>query len=253
MMYDYVGPVTPGGRRRAAAAADRRQPADQCGQVYRARPRRDACRRARRPTTDTASPRSNVRDTGPGMSPEVAARIFDPFVQGDESLARKHGGTGLGLSIARGLAQRDGWRSAGRNRARPRRVFPPASAAADAVRRRSRWSSCPIRAWPGWSIPGWCRPNGWRAGCSGSAGTAGSCSVCRALLERSARSRGRRWRNARPGRAGRGCARFGRYAARAARAAAAHADRAAGAAGLEPAADRSGRAQPTTCRWSSCR
>ena len=45
-----------------------------------------------------------VADTGPGMSPEIAARVFDPFVQGDESLARRHGGAGLGLSIARGLA-----------------------------------------------------------------------------------------------------------------------------------------------------
>ena len=44
-------------------------------------------------------------DTGPGMPPEVAARVFEAFVQGDESLARRHGGTGLGLSIARGLAE----------------------------------------------------------------------------------------------------------------------------------------------------
>ncbi len=43
-------------------------------------------------------------DTGPGMSAEVAQRVFDPFVQGDDSLARKHGGSGLGLSIARGLS-----------------------------------------------------------------------------------------------------------------------------------------------------
>jgi PAS domain S-box-containing protein len=46
-----------------------------------------------------------ITDTGPGMAPEVAERIFDPFVQGDDSLARRHGGTGLGLSIARGLAE----------------------------------------------------------------------------------------------------------------------------------------------------
>jgi CheY-like chemotaxis protein len=46
-----------------------------------------------------------VRDTGGGMSAEVAARVFQPFVQGDDSLARRHGGTGLGLSIALGLAQ----------------------------------------------------------------------------------------------------------------------------------------------------
>ena len=46
-----------------------------------------------------------VSDTGPGMSPEVAARVFEPFVQGDDSLARAHGGSGLGLSIARGLCE----------------------------------------------------------------------------------------------------------------------------------------------------
>lgn len=47
--------------------------------------------------------RLHVRDTGPGMPPEVAARIFDPFVQGDDSLTRRHGGSGLGLAIALGL------------------------------------------------------------------------------------------------------------------------------------------------------
>jgi signal transduction histidine kinase/CheY-like chemotaxis protein len=46
-----------------------------------------------------------VRDTGCGMKPDVASRVFQPFVQGDASLARRHGGTGLGLSIALGLAQ----------------------------------------------------------------------------------------------------------------------------------------------------
>jgi CheY-like chemotaxis protein len=43
-------------------------------------------------------------DTGSGMAADVAARVFEPFVQGDDSLSRPHGGSGLGLSIARGLA-----------------------------------------------------------------------------------------------------------------------------------------------------
>ena len=52
--------------------------------------------------------RVDVEDTGPGLAPDRAARIFDDFVQGDASLSRAHGGTGLGLSIARDLARRMG-------------------------------------------------------------------------------------------------------------------------------------------------
>src|SRR5690606_27773366 len=39
-----------------------------------------------------------VSDSGPGMNAEMVERVFEPFVQGDERLARKHGGAGLGLS-----------------------------------------------------------------------------------------------------------------------------------------------------------
>ena len=46
-----------------------------------------------------------VRDTGPGISPEVQAKLFAPYVQADASVARLYGGSGLGLSISRGLAR----------------------------------------------------------------------------------------------------------------------------------------------------
>ena len=44
-----------------------------------------------------------VSDTGPGVAPDRRAAIFEPFVQGDDTLARSHGGAGLGLAIAHHL------------------------------------------------------------------------------------------------------------------------------------------------------
>ena len=46
-----------------------------------------------------------VADTGPGIAPEDAAHVFDPFRQAGASSTRGTGGVGLGLSIVKGLVQ----------------------------------------------------------------------------------------------------------------------------------------------------
>jgi signal transduction histidine kinase len=49
-----------------------------------------------------------IADTGPGVPPEKARQLFEPFYQVDGSPTRSHGGTGVGLAIVRGVAQGHG-------------------------------------------------------------------------------------------------------------------------------------------------
>jgi len=54
--------------------------------------------------------RVSVDDTGIGMDAATRARIFDPFVQGEDAGGRRFGGTGLGTTIARELVELMGGR-----------------------------------------------------------------------------------------------------------------------------------------------
>ncbi len=49
--------------------------------------------------------RFEVKDTGIGIAPDACAKIFERFVQADQSTTRKYGGTGLGTTIAKQLAE----------------------------------------------------------------------------------------------------------------------------------------------------
>ena len=49
-----------------------------------------------------------VRDTGAGIDGAVLPHIFDPFVQGQRTLARSEGGLGLGLALVKGITDLHG-------------------------------------------------------------------------------------------------------------------------------------------------
>ncbi|GAA2607391.1 sensory box histidine kinase PhoR [Dactylosporangium fulvum] len=81
--------------------------------------------RVGRPSPDTAPPTAavgpalpdgvplaaiEVSDTGPGMKPQDAVRVFERLFRAEGSRSRRHGGAGLGLAIVAAIVQAHGGR-----------------------------------------------------------------------------------------------------------------------------------------------
>lgn len=78
---------------------------------------------------------ASVADTGPGLSPEIRERLFQPFAQADDSIRRAHQGSGLGLALCKRLVDAMGGEVGAVNRPEGGAVFRivlPAPRVADA-------------------------------------------------------------------------------------------------------------------------
>ncbi|MGD0946010.1 MAG: HAMP domain-containing sensor histidine kinase [Candidatus Binatia bacterium] len=52
----------------------------------------------------------SVQDHGPGLTPKEAARVFEKFYRGRDSITERSRGSGLGLTIAKGIVEAHGGR-----------------------------------------------------------------------------------------------------------------------------------------------
>jgi signal transduction histidine kinase len=59
-------------------------------------------------TENATSVLVTVHDRGPGIPSAIRDRLFEPFVQGGQTLTNKSPGVGLGLSLARGMLRQVG-------------------------------------------------------------------------------------------------------------------------------------------------
>ena len=59
----------------------------------------------------------DIDDDGPGIDPDMAESMFEPFVRAERSRSRSTGGSGLGLTISRAIARAHGGDVVLRNRA----------------------------------------------------------------------------------------------------------------------------------------
>ena len=88
-----------------------------------------------------------VSDAGAGIDPVLIERLFEPFMQGDDTLDRNSGGLGLGLALVKGLVELHGGEvsaySAGRNQGAELTVRLPLQAGLETAALIARTESLP--------------------------------------------------------------------------------------------------------------